>query len=251
MDKDDILATIFDLAIRKYLKIEEVKKVKTLMPDELDYKLIKLKDFGDLNEFERKLVEHIFKDGDSVKLKDFKLNFLDFHNLEVKNFSLLIKKGLYKENPKGTRGMLLTFGILAIISLNLLLGLVLIYLSRKFTGRTQLGDKIDWQIDGLKIFLKSMSRHHGWQAKNLITVEKYIPYAIALGLHDEFMDQLKIINPNYNPSWYSGGGSFYHGYSGMYSSMSSSVTTSASSSSSGFSGGSSGGGGGGGGGGSW
>lgn len=96
-----------------------------------------------------------------------------------------------------------------------------------------------------KIFLKAMSGYHGWQAKNLITIEKYIPYAMTFGLHDQFMEQIKIVAPDYHPTWYSGRGSFYSSYSGMYSSMSSSVTTTAPSSSSGFSGGGSGGGGGG------
>ena len=79
-----------------------------------------------------------------------------------------------------------------------------------------------------------------------------IPYAMALGYIDKFMEALKIIKPDYNPSWYRGySGNFYIGYAAFYAASSSNMTTSAPSSSSGFSGGSSGGGGGGGGGGSW
>ena len=187
-----------------------------------------------------------------VKMKDLKSDFYKtFMHLEEKIFESLVKKGLYIKNPKIQKGAFLFFGVVCIIGLAIILGLVLIYLSRKLNGRTQKGDKVDWEVDGLKIFLKAMSRHHSWQTKNLITVEKYIPYAIALGLQDEFMEQLKVIYPDYHPSWYSGSHAFMYSYSGLNSSFSSNITSSAPSSSSGFSGGSSGGGGGGGGGGSW
>jgi hypothetical protein len=256
LESNDVIATIFDLAVRKYIKIEEVKKVKALRPDETDYKIIKLKEYaGEVNKFEKILLDRLFEIGKEVILKDLKKDFyLTFGHLEKEVFDSLTQKGFYTKNPKAQMGALLVFGIIVLFTLNIILGAVLIFLSRKLTGRTSLGDSIDFQVDGLKIFLKNMSRHHKWQAKNLITVEKYIPYAMAFGLHDEFMKELKVIYPNYNPTWYSGSSSsnnFYGGFSGIHSSMSSSVTTSAPSSSSGFSSGSSGGGGGGGGGGSW
>lgn len=252
LENSDVTATIFDLAIRKFIKIQEVKTVKTLMPDETDYKIIRLREYGGSNELEKHLFERLFRDNDEVLLKDLKEDFyFTFSVLEADAFQSLIDKNLYYNNPKIQMQLLLILGIIALVSGNIFLGPVLIFLSRKLNGRTDLGDKLDWEIDGLKIFLKAMSRHHKFQSKNLITVEKYIPFAIALGLQDEFMDQLKIINPDYKPSWYSGSGGFYSTYPAMYSSFGAGITTSAPSSSSGFSGGSSGGGGGGGGGGSW
>jgi len=262
LEKDDVVATIFDLAIRKYIRIEEVKENKKFRPDEINYKIIKLKAYSDTNTFEKELLNSFFNgedgvsakvnSGDIVMLKDLKLDFYKtFEAMETEVFQELKNKGIYTKNPKIQIWGLLALGIVAMGTLNLILGGVLVFLSRKLNGRTQLGDKIDWQVDGLKIFLKAMSRHYKFQAKNLITVEKYIPYAIALGLQDEFMQQLKIIYPDYKPSWYSGSHNFYSFYPGLSYSMNSNFTTSAPSSSSGFSGGSSGGGGGGGGGGSW
>jgi uncharacterized membrane protein len=253
LERNDVIATIFDLAIRKYIKIEEVKVVKTLMPDETDYQIVKLKPLEGLDKFEAQLLSRLFRDGDKVKLKDLKTDFYStFGSLEKVAFQSLVDKKLYTKNPKDQMGFLLVTGIILSVIGNIILGPVLIFLSRKLTGRTEAGDKADAQVDGLKIFLKAMSRHHKFQSANLITVEKYIPYAIALGLQDEFMEQLKIIDPNYKPTWYSGSThGFYHTYPGIYSSMGNNMTTSAPSSSSGFSGGSSGWGGGGGGGGSW
>ena len=107
------------------------------------------------------------------------------------------------------------------------------------------------RLFGLKLFLKSMSREFGWQADQLILVEKMIPYAIAFGYINNLMEQIKIHYPNYNPDWYVGNTAFYLAYPSMFNSFSTSFQV-APPSSSGFSGGGfSGGGGGGGGGGSW
>lgn len=254
LERDDIVATLFDLAIRKYIRLEEIKTKKSLLPDSTKQKIIKLKDDdGKLNSFEKKLFQRLFKSGDEVLVDDLKKDFYKtYQDLEEETFSILVEKGYFVKNPKIQRGFLLVFGMMVMFTLNVFLGITLIFLSRKLIGRTTLGDEIDHKIDGLKLFLKSMNRNYRWQAKNFFTVEQMIPYAMSLGYINKFMEQLKIINPDYKPTWYSGyRGSFFTSYGGLYSSMSSNVTTSAPSSSSGFSGGSSGGGGGGGGGGSW
>lgn len=252
LDKDDITATIVDLAIRKYLKIEQVKtKGKFLrFGSSEDYKLIKIKEDDNLNNFEKSLLSKIFDNKKEILTKDIKLTFTDFSSLEEQNFKSLVQRGFYSKNPKTQMSTLLTLGIILTVSLNLILGPTLIWLSRVLNGRTKLGDQIDHNTDGLKIFLKNMNRHYKWQAENFFFVEKMIPYAIALGFIDQYMEQLKILKPDYKPTWYSGSGNFYTHYPIFNSAFSSHVTTTAPSSSSGFSG-SSGGGGGGGGGGSW
>lgn len=259
LQRDDVVATLFDLAIRKYIRLEEVKTKKSLAPDSKDQIITKLNPpaggDGKLNNFEKTLFDSLFATGDKVKLKDLRKTFYTtFGNMEKEVFQSLVEKKFYVKNPKVQRGFLLVFSLWALFTTNIGLFAALFMLSRKLIGRTQLGDEMDYKIDGLKIFLKSRGREYKWHAKNFYTVEQMIPYAVALGYINEFMEQLKIIKPDYSPSWYRGytGASFYNAYSGLYASASSNVTTSASSSSSGFSGGgSSGGGGGGGGGGSW
>ena len=254
LERDDVVATLFDLAIRRYIKLEEVKSKRNLFPDSKKQKIVKLKDDdGKLSPFEKKLFVRLFKDGNEVFAQDLKKDFYKtYQHLEEEAFKDLVKKKYFAKNPKVQRGFLLIFGLIAIFTTNFILGLVLVYLSRKLIGRTALGDEIDFKIDGLKLFLKSMDRNYEWQAQKFYTVEQMIPYAMALGYIDRFMEQLKIIKPDYNPTWYYGySGNFYSSYGSFFSSMNSNMTTSAPSSSSGSSGGSSGGGGGGGGGGSW
>ena len=255
LERDDVVATIFDLAIRKYIKLEEEKKIRSLLPDSNEQKIIKLrKADAKLEGFEKTLFERLFKDGKTVKISDLRLDFYKtFDEMEQGVFKELVARKYYVKNPKVQKSLLLVLGVFSLFFLNIILAVVFFFLSKKINGRTTLGDEIDFKIDGLKLFLKSMDRNYKWQAEKFYTVEQMIPYAMALGYIDKFMEQLKIINPNYNPSWYSGyKGNFYLGYSAFYLATAGNITTSAPSSSSGAGGGGfSGGGGGGGGGGSW
>jgi hypothetical protein len=255
LDQNDLVATIFDFAIRKLIRIEQVKSKKVLgiFGDGDDFEFIKIKDLSDGSDFEKTLWAKLFSDRNSVKISSLKSDFYEtFSDLSDIIFKILVERNFYSKNPKTQRALILTGAIFSFITLNLFFGGVLIFFYSKLIGRTAKGDEIDFRIDGLKLFLKNMSREHTWQAKNLITVEKYIPYAIALGYVKEFMDELKVIYPDYQPSWYNGNLAFYAISNNMISSMNSNFTTHAPSSSSGFSGGGfSGGGGGGGGGGSW
>jgi uncharacterized membrane protein len=259
LERDDVTATIFDLAIRKYIRLEEkATKEKVLgVFDKTNREQVitKLQNkTNDLNNYEITLMNRLFIDGDSVKVKDLRIDFYQtFQSMETDVFKLLIDKKYYTKNPKLQKGFLIFLAVVALLTLNLILTVILFFLSKKLNGRTALGDELDFKIDGLKLFLKAMDRNYTWQMEQLYIVEKMIPYAVALGYIDEFMEQLKIIKPDYNPTWYTGyNGSFYLGYAALYSSMNTNVTNIAPSSSSGFSGGGfSGGGGGGGGGGSW
>ncbi len=253
LDKNDIIATIFDLAIRKYLRIEGIEEKKKILSfgQKEEYRLVKLKEGVGLNSFEKTLFDNIFATADSVLLSDVTLSYTTFQSLEKANFSSLIDRGMYTKNPAIQMGVLMGIGIAALATFNWILGPVLLFLSRMMNGRTQEGVHADWKVDGLKIFLKGTNRYNAWQAKNILTLEKMIPYAVSLGMINEFMKELKVLKPDYKPTWYRGSGNFYGSYPHFMSTMSSDITTSAPSSSSGFSGGSSGGGGGGGGGGSW
>jgi hypothetical protein len=260
LDRDDVTATIFHLAIRKYIKIEE-KDTKNKMLGVFDttdkkqtIKKLKEKD-ENLSVYEKTLMTRLFKDGDSIVVSELSKDFYEtFQDMDDNIFTELVKNKLYVKNPKTQKGLLLGLGIFAILLyLNLPLGITLLFLSRKLNGRTQLGDEMDYQVDCLKIFLKAMDRNYKWQANKLYVVEEMIPYAIALGLINEFMSALEKMEIDYKPTWYTGySGHFYVGYAALFVATNSSITTSAPSSSSGFSGGGfSGGGGGGGGGGSW
>lgn len=259
LERDDVTATIFDLAIRKYLRLEEKETKEKVLGvfDKTDKEQIitKLKNQdGTLNLYEKTLMTRLFKDGNSIKIDDLRTDFYQtFQDMENDVFKILVDKKYYTKNPKIQKASLIFLGVASLVFFNIFLSIVFFFLALKLNGRTALGDEIDFKIDGLKLFLKVMDRNYKWQAEKFYVVEQMIPYAMALGFINEFMEQLKIINPDYSPTWYRGyTGSFYLGYAALYTSMNTNMVTSAPSSSSGFSGGGfSGGGGGGGGGGSW
>lgn len=255
-DRDDIVATIFDLATRKYIKITEVKKEKVLniFGKGEDYEISELKPMDNsLAEFEKILMRRLFRDGKTVAMSSLSKDFYEtFGRMEHEIFRSHKERGFYVKNPKVQMGTLLAIGIIITIMGSLILGPALIFLSRVLNGRTKLGDEMDFRIDGLKLFLKNMKRNYEWQAKKVYIVEKMIPYAIAFGMIDDFMKQLEEMYPDYKPTWYQGNTSFYIASNSLFGSVKTSFITTAPSSSSGFSGGGfSGGGGGGGGGGSW
>ncbi len=132
--------------------------------------------------------------------------------------------------------------------------------------RTEEGAKIHYEIKGLKWFLsvteKDRMNFHNPPDKTPELFEKFLPYALALGVENKWADQfaevfLKMGPEGYQPLWYSGHSFSSTNLAGFVSEMSSGMSKSISSSSvapgssSGFGGGSSGGGGGGGGGGGW
>ena len=130
------------------------------------------------------------------------------------------------------------------------------------------GRRIMDEIEGFKWFLsvteKDRMNFHNPPNKTPELFEKFLPYALALGVEnhwaDQFADvfnQLHAAGQDYNPAWYSAHNFSALAVASLATSLGSSFTGAISSasvapgSSSGFGGGSSGGGGGGGGGGGW
>jgi len=131
-----------------------------------------------------------------------------------------------------------------------------------------MGRRVMDRIEGFKLYLSVAEQarlealHPPDQTPELF--EKYLPYAIALDVENEWGDQFAGLlaragqGGEYRPRWYSGHSFHSHDIGGFGSSLGSSFSSAISSSSSapgsssgGGGGGSSGGGGGGGGGGGW
>lgn len=138
---------------------------------------------------------------------------------------------------------------------------------------TRAGRQLMDRVEGFRLFLKTVDGDRltmmGAPAKTPELFERFLPYAVALGVEHAWADQFSQVlaaaagaqqgSSGYSPSWYGGVGvatfsaaSFTSSFSDSFSSALSSASAPASSSSSGSGGGgSSGGGGGGGGGGGW
>jgi hypothetical protein len=160
---------------------------------------------------------------------------------------------------------------LALVLLPPIVGAVNILFYHLLKAPTLLGRRLLDRIEGFKMFLSATEKDRLQRLASTDrtpeTYEKYLPYALALGVEEQWTEQFSDVlskasrgeeGTRYHPGWYSGKswdssrmGSFAGSVGSSLSSAISSSSTAPGSRSGGGGGGSSGGGGGGGGGGGW
>lgn len=218
-------------------------------------------------------------EGQSVRLSELKNKFyIQLKDIKNQIYSAVTDKGYFVDNPKdvsnlytGIGATILIgsfvfsefFGGLAVFGL-IISGVIILIFGFIMPARTKKGVLAKEKIIGLKEYLsvaeKDRIKFHNAPEKNPERFEKLLPFAMVLGVEEEWAKQFEGIYKN-PPSWYedSSGGSFnsllfvhsLNNFSSMANANLSSSPSSASGGGSGFSGGGSGGGFGGGGGGSW
>jgi uncharacterized membrane protein YgcG len=273
-DNKALVAMIINMAVKGYLKIDEEKKV---------YKLTLLnKEKTSLNVEEKILSENFFDDSDmfEIKQKTYKKMMKCERELSIglnkEHGNIYFESnGKYIAKGAGVASVAILIiiilrsfqsGMATLIAVLCLVAITSIFF-RIIPRRTVLGRQVQDEIEGFKMFLsvteKDRMNFHNPPERTPELFEKFLPFALALGVEnkwaEQFEDVFKKLGPDgYNPGWYHGNalaaGSL-SGFtdkmsSGMSSTISSSSTPPGSSSGSGG-GGSSGGGGGGGGGGGW
>lgn len=254
VDHKDISATIIHLAQRGFIKIIEIK------PKEFRFELLKsYKDDEVVRNFEKKLLDILFKGKDSVNLKDladdttFATKLIKFKEMVSQE---LVLGGIYVDNPEKVNSKYIAIGSLAVMSFNFVLAVVGFIFGRKSATKTDYGVAALGIAKSLKNFLSSQSEQLDFQSKNQQFFEKLLPFATAFGCEKIWAKRFEGLQFT-KPDWYEGTNNNGFIYAGFASSLDSSVRSSMSAStsngsSSGFSGGFSGGGGGrGGGGSSW
>src|SRR6266550_705988 len=282
-DMRDITATLVDLAVRGYLRIEEHQNPKLfgLFGGGTSYSLHRLKTVDGLAPHERAVFDGIFSShGDHVALDELKDEFYrQLSPIRDAIFTQLTGSGFYQNRPDKVKqtwigcgigfavligvggsfiaaAFLLTpvsFVIAAVVS-----GLILLIFAQIMPARTEAGTRALEQVLGFEEFLRRVETEH---LKRVIIghpelFDKYLPYAMAFGVEQQFARAFEGIYLQ-APQWYVGP-SVMNFNVGHFSSSMAHLSTAASttmsssprsSSGSGFGGGGSSGGGGGGGGG--
>jgi uncharacterized membrane protein YgcG len=286
LGKNAVSATIIDLAIRKYLRIEESESKGVLgIGKHKVYSFVKLPapTSGTLADYEQKVLDGLFAKGDTVETSDLKNSF--YKTLQSVQKSIpksLAARGFFASNPASAGngwlifGGILLFGSFFIIGASIALfigaitaGLILMIFGVLMPSRTAAGAAAKDSAEGLRLYLNTAEKDRiamlqspdapyapktAEPKKTVELFEKLLPYAMVLGVEQQWAKQFEGVYTT-PPDWYSGNWSTFNA---VYLANSLSASTSAmnssfaapSSSSSG-SGGSSGGGGGGGGGGGW
>jgi predicted membrane protein DUF2207 len=283
VDMRDITATLVDLAVRGFLTITEREDAKLLgLIKNREYVFQRVKprsDWHHLRDHEERVLEGIFNGADNVELSELKNQFYkSLPGIRSGVMDRLVAQRLYVKRPDSVRNRwraaALALGILtaflgSAVSARLgmtplpfflagfAIAVIVLVVGHQMPARTIAGARTLEGVLGFSEFLERVEKEHFERVvKTPELFEKFLPYAMALGVESQWSRAFKdiMIAP---PSWYAGSNfasfnvaHFSSSLSDMSSRASSAMSSSPrSSSGSGFSGGSSGGGGGGGGGG--
>jgi uncharacterized membrane protein len=279
-DNKDVSSTIIDLAIRGFLKIKRTEEKGFLGTTSTEYTFTRLKDEDPKINFEKEVMEGIFGGDKEKKLSDLKNKF--FKTLSTAKSQLyesVTQKGYYAKNPNTVFGTWIAIAIVGGFFMafvfgafqggwgvfsGIVSGIIILVFGWLMPAVTVKGAELKEKILGFKDFLsvteKDRLKFHNAPEKNPKMFEKFLPYAMVLGVEKEWAKQFEGIY-NQQPGWYEdSSGRMFNAMilSSMVTDFNSSAVTamssqpsSASGGGSGFSGGGGGGGFGGGGGGSW
>jgi uncharacterized membrane protein YgcG len=221
----DITSTIVDLAVRGYVKIEETTDTTLLVFHSKDYifHLVKpVAEWQGLAPHERMMLENIFAGGQETRLSSLKNRFytaIPAINEDIK--SALKNKGMYLLDPDSANAY--SVGAAALIALPFIAAPFLGYqgmfnsipllfvcgcisviiwwlFARQMSARTVRGGQTRIAVLGFQEF---MNRVDADRLKRMPpdTFEKYLPYAMALGVEHHWAQAFAGIIQN-PPNWY-------------------------------------------------
>jgi hypothetical protein len=275
-DNLDVSATLVDLAVRGYLRIEEVTNQRGKVKD---HRLVRLVENDALLPYEQLLLQHLFEAGPAVEMSQLKNTFAsDMKEIKESLYVDAVDRGFFARRPDQVRQKWTAIGffsfaigaamlIAAIVLTHVALvaaplavaGLLMAICARFMPRRTARGTGAYRRALGFQDFIENSEKHRAQFAEQQNLFTEYLPYAIVFGCTDKWARTFESLG--YQPdtsSWYVGAYPFaFSSFSHSIDSFSSNAgtflsSTPASSGGSGFGGGGfSGGGGGGGGGGSW
>ncbi len=222
----DITSTLVDLAVKGYLKIEETES-KTLVFSHRDYTFHSLQPPGSwssLAAHERVMLKHMFPaDATEIRLSDLRNQFyVAIPTIKEDILAELRGKGMYSVDPDSAHayvlvGVILTllpFGIAQLLGIDMLdspgllvasglIALVIVFLfARIMTAKSLKGVRTKVEILGFQEFINRVDAD---RLKRMPpdTFEKFLPYAMALGIENRWAKAFQGIVQN-PPAWYVG-----------------------------------------------
>jgi uncharacterized membrane protein YgcG len=276
-DTKDVTATIVDLAVHGYLTIAEIPKDGIF--GKKDWLLTRKRtDIDELEQYEQRIFDGLFAEGDEVKLSSLKEKFYkDLREAQQALYKQAAAKKWFSGNPDALRNIWVSVGLgvivlgtaataalgyffgAGIVGLPIVLvGVVLLVTAGAMSQRTAHGSELLRRVLGFRQYITTAETDRQRFNERANIFAEYLPYAIVFGAVDRWARAFREIDTTAaTAAWYYGAGGFNapefsRNLEGFSSSVSSAIaSTPGSSGSSGFSGGCAGGGGGGGGGGSW
>lgn len=227
LDPRDVTATLIDLAVRGYVRLERCKPDEGIEFEGKDFAIRNLRpkeDWTSLALHERTLLFHSFYGGEWTKLSSLTLRFYSVVPLMRRHvLQLLRKKGMYWTEPDQAQSMRLTMlgfflvlafgiqiaGLYSFASSWLLSGIaigvsaaIVYYFGRGITSKTLRGVRTYQKVLGFQEFLNSVERDR-MDRMELQLFEKWLPYAMALGVEMHWANNFAGMAIG-RPEWVSG-----------------------------------------------
>ncbi|MDQ7991755.1 MAG: DUF2207 domain-containing protein, partial [Propionicimonas sp.] len=225
-DNTDITATMIDLAVRGYLRIEQTGK--------RDWTFTQLAGGKGLISYERHLFDHLFADGPVVQTDDLKdKSYADVLTGTRSRLYDRVTKELhwFTRNPSLVRGLAVAAGVGFIVLgavVGFLLGFVgfgllglagvitgvgVLVANNRFGARTADGSAVLAQTKGFELYLSTAEADQIKFEEGIDVFSRYLPYAIIFGVAERWtkvFQQLEAAG-RYTPAstWYVGYGYGY------------------------------------------
>lgn len=233
-DPRDITSTLVDLAVKGYVRIRETKN-EGFFFDSKDFEFDLLKpqtEWKDLASHERVMLSNVFGTGSQTTLSSLKNRFytaLPVMRQDIK--SRLKSKGMYLVDPDSANTLtflaafliaspFVAFQAMGVASfvdsipvtvVGALIALVIIFIfGRHMSAKSILGGRTRIHVLGFQEFMNRVDKDR-LQRMPPDTFEKYLPFAMALGVEQRWAQAFAGIIQN-PPSWYQP----YGGYTGFH-----------------------------------
>jgi len=231
----DITSTMVDLAVRGYIKIEETAD-KGLVFTHKDYIFHSLKPAAawtdkSLAPHERVMLENVFAGGSETRLSNLKNRFYTAVPIIRQDIMAALKnKGIYLLDPESANAFSIAAAIVILIpfaifqymgwanflsSVPLLIGSVLVaaivwwLFARVMTAKTVKGGRVRVAVVGFQEFMDRVDKER-LKLMPPTTFEKYLPYAMALGVEHHWAQAFAGIVQD-PPTWYVSPGGYATG----------------------------------------
>jgi uncharacterized membrane protein YgcG len=240
-DPVDVTATLVDLAVRGYLRIEEVPRSSPGKKPK-DWTLVQLAAPDEhLLGFERTLLDSVFEGRSQVKLSELKTTFAaSMAKVQNALYQHVTDNGWFRANPSTVRGRWRAAGIalvvagvaltavmltkqvqlrgIALVGLAVaLVGGLVVALGRAAPARTPDGTAVLAQALGFRRYLATAEANQLRFEEGQDVFSRYLPYAIVFGLADRwarvFAEVAAAGRPVAAPTWYVG---YYNPVPGVF-----------------------------------
>ncbi len=228
-DPRDVTATVVDLAVRGYLRIEEITTDDDV--DKPDWRLVKLRSTDDLKAYEQTIIAGLFSGDDNeqeVVMSDLGASFAGTLGKTQKAlYRQVTDRGWFRANPATVRAAwygigagIIALGALVGIALALTVGwglvglgivvagIVAICVAHLMPARTAAGTAVLAQSLGFKLYLETAEANQIRFEEGEDIFSRYLPFAIAFDVAERwakiFADLAAQGRNVPEPSWYVG-----------------------------------------------